>query len=306
MIKEKLVLSTQSKNEEFVFNEKLNFVNDKKLVKVLSTENIHNNYSDFYIKSLNNTHISDVIQIKINLTNVGTFFANFRKDKFDEKQRNSLLDKFQTLKSDNKDLTVKTQEHKAAKILTILNKFKPIFVSFKNSLEIKINIKKISKENEWSYPLIVLNKTEKEILKDEKRIKNGITIDGEQFFAAVFSILFSFAIVTGCHELMNNQTIYIFLLLLAVVFAGILAYIYYSVCKIGTNKKVNLIMLLFSLAGSLIGCAGGTVVSKFVLTGDEITFDITKLLLIGCSISILVPPIILAIVLLIYKRKQAR
>lgn len=152
----KLVLARQNEETTYVFDKPLNFVDDLVLSKELGTENIRNEDSTLLIKSLRDTHISDVIQIKINLTKVGTFLVNFDKEEFNEDSRKQLFEKLTALKDKNEP-TLSTQEEKAKSILKIVDEYKPVYVTFANNLDLKIDIDSIGKKLKWNYPLLVLN-----------------------------------------------------------------------------------------------------------------------------------------------------
>ena len=67
MEKQLLVLRYKDEETEFSFEDKVTFIQDKRLIADLSKPNIKNQDSSLLIKSLEDTHISDVLQIKVNI-----------------------------------------------------------------------------------------------------------------------------------------------------------------------------------------------------------------------------------------------
>ena len=155
MVIRKLILGRNNEETSFIFDKQVNIIDDLALSKELGTENIKNEDSTLILKSMSDTQIADVIQIKINLTAVGCLLVNFSKDSLTEENRKNLLDQLSALK-DKVQETQETQEVKFRKILCIIEQFNPIYVTFLNDLEFKIDSNKIAKEVEWSFPLIVL------------------------------------------------------------------------------------------------------------------------------------------------------
>ena len=141
----KLIIGKTGDEKSIVFDKQVNILDDVVLSKELGTENIKNEDSELILKSLSDTQISDVIQIKINLTSVGTFLVNFDKNSFTDDSRKSLSDELSSLKN-KEEPTEKTQFDKAKRILEIVNKYKPEYVTFKNDGNIKIDVNEIAKK----------------------------------------------------------------------------------------------------------------------------------------------------------------
>lgn len=304
-----LVIGIKEKETEYTFENKVFLIEDKTLVQDLSRPNIKNQDSSLIIKSMNNTHISDVIQIKINVSDTGYFLASFAKNSLDEERRKNLLEKIGTLKS-SEEPTIDTQLKKIQDLLGILNEFLPVYVTFVNSGDIKIEFSKLQ-ETEVVFPLLVLvqpkkifdikiGKNKKAMkcsepqVEKEKKVKTKeyeafSLFDIDYLFVLIFALLGSFAITASVFELMNKEGIAAFLVILAVVFVITLVIAVYSTvykkCQV-RNPWLRYYLAVFII----VGIAGGIVASYFICKGvlkTEIeNFDYGKMLAISIPVSI--------------------
>ena len=317
MKKKTLMLKFSDNNKEFLFEDKVFVIEDKKLVENLEKPSIKNTDSTLVIKSMNDTHITDVIQVKVNMSETGYFLVSFAKDSLDEEKRKSLLDEIAKLKS-NAVQTNSTQLKKAKKLVEILNKYKPIYASFINDGEYKVNITKLSLE-ELKFPLLVLKKPEKKFMvhakptkekqkpqkenvkpqeksekpkkepKKPKKVYSSFPLFAADYlFVLLFALLCSFGTITAIFEFQNKENIAIFLLVLAIAFALILALAVQStIYKKG--KLINPLLRLYIIIYIVIGVAGGIVggfyVSQLVLKTEIEDFDYNKLLIMSSAIS---------------------
>ena len=80
MEKQPLVLKFKNKEAEYSFENKINIVQEKEFLNILSRPNYKNQNSSLVIKSMNDLAIADVIQIKVNISSVGSLFTNFNKE----------------------------------------------------------------------------------------------------------------------------------------------------------------------------------------------------------------------------------
>ena len=260
-----VVFKFEQEKEEFCFDENLSFVSDKKLTKNLGRENIKNSGSSLIIKSMNNLPIYDVIQIKINILDTCTLLANFDKENFDNKTREELISEIKILK-DDVDPTFETQTKKISKVISILNKFNPIYATFKPHTEITVTFDDLKTLEQSNFILIYLGKdnlrnnfiftklrqlkhsckkllfklTKKEKQPeniDEKPIKSEKsprkTIDFKLFtpdylFISIFTLLFTFGVYTGIFEILIKESISVFLLILAAIFLAVMYYAFYN------------------------------------------------------------------------------
>lgn len=170
-----VVFKFEEQNDEFSFKEKINVLEDEKLIKVLGKENIKNEDSSLIMLSMNNLPVYDVIQLKINVAETGVFLVNFSKEEFTEEIRKEALQKIGELK-DNITPTKETQINKIKKLLIILDKYKPIYVTYRSKQDIQIEVEdfnNISNETDFSFPIILLkNKKKKEHKKIHITIPN--------------------------------------------------------------------------------------------------------------------------------------
>ena len=179
MLEKLLTLKFEENKTEFSFGEKLNIVSDEKLIKSLGKENVKNGNSTLQIMSLNSLPIYDVIQLKINVLDTGTFLVNFEKEKIDENSRNDLINKIKTLKT-NAEPTKELQIEKIRNLLSIIEKYHPIYATYRNTDIFKLSadeLTKIANETDYSYPLLFLVKLPKEKkvkIKKEKSEKTKV------------------------------------------------------------------------------------------------------------------------------------
>ena len=326
MKKKSVVFKFADSEKEFLFEDKVFVIEDKSLVEVLCKPSIKNPGSNLLIKSLNDTNISDVVQIKVNMNETGYFLFSFTKDSLDETKRKSLLEEIGGLKS-NAAQTNSTQLKKTLKLIEIVKKYKPIYASLVNDGIYKINISKLS-QTELNFPILVLNKPSKKLVfkpkKRAKKSKNGDikpqkTYDAfplfglDHAFVLLFTLLGSFGVITSIFEFMNKESIAIFLVILAVAFAFILVLSVQSTLYKKT-KLINPFFRYYLIIFIIIGVAGGIVsgyfVSKLVLKTEIEDFDYKKLIILSSTISL---PIMLSSLstsrvanLIIKKRKEKK
>ena len=312
MENQKLVLGFKDRETEFSFENKVFVIQDKFLLENLSKPNIKNQNSSMIIKSLNDTHISDVIQIKINVAETGHFLVSFAKESLDEEKRTELLKQIGNLKSDETP-SIDIQFKKIQDLLEILNNFGPIYATFVNNGDIKIETSKLE-ELQLGFPLLILEQPKKKFdikigkpkkekqPKVEKEPKQKKThqykeknyepfslFDVDYIFALIFALLGSFAITASVFELMNKEGIAAFLIILGVVFTITLVIAVYSTvykkCQV-RNSWLRYYLAIYII----IGIAGGIVTSYFICKGvlkTEIEdFNYKKMMLISILISV--------------------
>lgn len=154
-----IIFKFEEDKNEFSFDENINVLENKKLIRSLSKENIRNQNSSLIILSMNNLPIYDVIQLKVNLSETGVFLVNFSKEEFTENIREDAIKKIKELKDDSTP-TKEIQIEKIKKLLKILDEFHPIYATYRSKDDINVepeDFNKIGEEITWSYPLIILN-----------------------------------------------------------------------------------------------------------------------------------------------------
>ena len=285
-----LILKFEEKENTFNFVDKINKIDDPKLVKILGRENIKNSNSTLIIKSMN-LPIFDVIQFKINVAEVGSFLFNFEKGKMDDKIREEILSKISAL-HDDVEPTKETQTNKIKNLIKIVSEYEEIYCSYLPNGKFKFSFEELSEalnDVNFEFPILALENKEKDVF-DAEGSKLGFrkfTID--YLFTSIFSILMSFGIMTGIYQIYNKQSIAAFLLVLAFVFFGVLCYSIYSVVY-KQNKEVNKGLKYFLLIYTTIGIALGIVLSiivcKFALTAEVEGLSISKIALISTGIAL--------------------
>lgn len=325
MKKKTFVLKFTDSEREFMFEDKLFVIEDKKLIENLEKPSIKNSESKLVIKPLNDTHVSDVIQLKINMSETGYFLVNFAKDSISEEKRKVLLEEIGKLKS-NAVQTNSTQLKKARLLVRILNKYKPLYATFINDGEYKVNPGKLSLE-EYTFPLLVLKKPEKRFMvrpkvkapkekpvketkpekvkaeKEEKQAKPQKLakkkkpkqtysafplFSADYLFVFLFATLCAFGVITAFFEFKNDENIWIFLAILSFAFAIVLVLSVQSTCyKKGRliNPFLRYYLIIFIVIGVAGGIVGGYYVSKLVLKTEIEDFDYKNLLIISSAIA---------------------
>lgn len=315
MEKQKLVLGFKDKETEYTFDDKVFLVEDKSLLENISKPNIKNQNSEMVIKSLNDTSVSDVIQIKINVSETGYFLVSFDKEKLGEEQRSELLKEIGSLKSDEAP-TNESQIKKIQELLGFLGKYGPIYSTFANNGNIKIDQAELEKID-LSFPLLVLAqpkkkfsikigkpKDQKKEQKDEQenvptkerevKEKERVTyepfelFDIDYLFIFIFSLLGSFAITAAVFELMNKKGIAAFLIVLGFIFMVTLAIaIYSSVYKKNKlrNPWLRYYLGIFVILGIAIGIVSSFFICKGVLKTEIENFAYKKMLAFAIPIS---------------------
>ena len=294
----KKILCLQFKNSEqkFLFEDKVFIIEDKKLINELEKPAYKNTESELFIKSSNDLHISDVLQVKINLSETGYFLVSFVKDSLNEDRRKDLIEEISSLKSKAVQ-TNSTQLNKTKRIVEILNKYHPLYATFFNNGIYKVNITKVSQE-ELKFPILVLEKKEKRAAFHFGFKKNQSSLDtyssfplfdSEYLFILLFALLGSFGICTATFQIMNKQAIAIFLSIIGLTFNVILVVAMTSaIYKKGQQKNpfLRYYLCLFILLGIAIGIVGGYFISKFMFKTEIEDFNYSRFLLISIIVSV--------------------
>ena len=318
-----LVLKFKDQEQEYSFENKVALVEDKKLIQNLSRPNIKNQDSSLLIKSLNETHISDVIQIKINVAETGAFLVSFEKGSLPEETRTKLLEEIGKLK--NTDAPSKDGSiQKIKELLGILNNYHPIYATFSNSGDIKIEISDIE-QFVLNFPLLMLAQPQRKMIfkvgktkeeepkevkakvkkekpakpekvhkdkehkeKVHKEYKPFALFDSDYFFVLFFAFLGAFSITASVFELMNKENISIFLIILAVILTITLVIAITSVVyKKGElrNPWLRYYLGIYVLIGLVIGVVSSFFVCKGLLKTEIEDFDYKKMILISSLVS---------------------
>ena len=307
----KFILQFKDQDQEFSYENGVFLVEDKKLIQILSKPNIKNQDSNLIIKSLNDTHISDVIQIKINISETGFVLASFSKEALTDETRTQLLEEIGKLKNTEAP-TKENSLQKTQDLLVILNNFHPIYAVFSNTGDIKLSIDELN-EIELFFPLLILAQPERKMIfkvkkdkednkepkkekverekpqKERKEYPPFALFDSDYFFVLFFALLAAFSITASVFELMNKEGIAAFLIALAVILTITLVISVTSVVyKKGElrNPWLRYYLGIFVLVGAVIGVVGSYFVCKFLLKTEIENFDYKKMMLISSLISL--------------------
>ena len=298
MKKKTLILKDVESGNEFLFEDKVFLIEDAFLIDNLEKPSIRNSESKIVIKTLNDTHVSDVIQIKVSMNETGTFLISFAKDGLDYEKRKSLLQEISGLKS-NAVQTNSTQLKKTKNLVAILNKYKPIYATFVNDGEYTVNITKLSLE-EFKFPLLVLHKSQQKTVvtqapvvktkegKSKPKYQRFSIFTVDYLFVLLFAALCAFGAFTALFEFKNEENIAIFLLVLSVAFACVLVLsVQSTLYKKGKiiNPWLRYYLIIFILLGVVGGTVAGYYVSKMVLKTEIENFDYKKVILMAGGIS---------------------
>lgn len=285
-----LILKFEEKDELYSFKQKINEVSNNKLIKYLGRENVRNSNSTLIIKSMN-LPIFDVIQFKINVSEVGSFLFNFEKEKMNDKIREEILSKISSL-HDNVEPTKETQINKIINLIKIVSEYDQIYCAYVPSGKFKLNIQELSdslKEIDFAFPILLLVNNEKDIFDAEKSKLGFRKFSIDYLFASIFSILMAFGIMTGIFQIYNKQTIAAFLLVLSFVFFGVLCYAIYSVIyknKKEINRGLKYFLLIYTTIGIAVGIIIAFFVCKYALKVEVEGLSLKKIILISTGISI--------------------
>ena len=316
MEKQKLIFGFKDNKIEYSFENKVFVISDKTLLENISKPSIKNQNSSLIIKSLNDTSVADVIQIKINVAETGHFLVSFEKNSLSDEKREELLKEIGHLKSEETP-SAESQLKKILELLGILSKNSPIYCTFANTGDIKIE-PSLMEKIQIDFPLLVLEKPrkrfsiqigrprdQKQPSKNKKEVSKKALLNNKEkekikyqpfdlfdidyFFVFVFSLLGSFAITAAIFELMNKKGLAAFLIVLAVVFAITLVIAVYStVYKKGKLKNpwLRYYLAIFILLGITGGIVSGYFICKGILKTDIEDFNYKRLILISILISI--------------------
>ena len=304
MDKAQLILGIKDKETEFCFENGLSIIENKFLIQNLSRPNTKNQDSELIIKSLNNLHISDVIQLKINVGDTGAFLTSFNKDSLTEETRNELIQKISQLKN-SESPTEESQTKKIQELLGILNEYVPIYSTFNNSGDIKINLQDFADIN-LNFPLLVLKQPDRKLLFKVSKYKKQSNhneqndnakkeyspfplFDTDYLFVLFFSLLGAFSITASVFEIMNKEGVAALLIIISsALFITLTIAVTTTIYKKGElrNPWLRYYLIVYILIGTIVGIVGSFFVCKGILKTKIENFDNKKMILISSLISL--------------------
>lgn len=336
---EKLIFTNKYLKTDYAFEEPIVQLSDNNLIKILQKENYKNEDCGLEVQSLNNLPVSDFIQIKVNVSKVGVFLANFEKEKLTDDDRKKLIEQISSLKTSG-ELSDEQQYEKIKKLVLILNNVNPTYVTFSNNQQVIVDeskIKEILSDVSLNTYLFLLTKPkeikvkvvkEKKhlILKKEKNINDSDVPSKEEpktievisfkdymedyIFFGVFCFMIPFSFLLGLVMAFNSNSLSIFLFVLSGIFFGIFSYAFYKYISDFKEKKITFqklkFPLLMSLVGLIIGIGVSFLIGYFVIKpGEGITINYQQVLAISIpvSIGIIILAFVTGCLILIIKNK---
>ena len=106
---------------------------------------------------MNNLPIYDIIQLKVNVCDTGTFLVNFDKESFTSEIRENLILKIKELK-DDVEPTFETQTNKINKLIKILNEVEPLYCVFKSTGDVELTFDDFKSLEKTNFILVVLKR----------------------------------------------------------------------------------------------------------------------------------------------------
>ena len=128
MEKGNIVFSFLDTKDTFEFSNGFSYVSNKRLLQTIKSENFKNYESSLVIKSLNDTKINEVTQLKISIHYIGYFLVNFPFEENAKEKYAPIVNEIKLLKDESEDKD--SQLLKIEKVLNILNKYNPIYSVF--------------------------------------------------------------------------------------------------------------------------------------------------------------------------------
>jgi len=311
---ESIIFSNKYLKKEYTFSEPINLISDKKLRNILKKENYKNEDCGLTVSSMNNLPVSEFVQIKVNVSKVGVFLVNFEKEKLDEETRKELINKISELKT-TVELTEEQQFDKVKNLFLILNESKPVYITFSNNSNVKINKEKFEeflKDVEINTYLFLLSRP---IQIETKVVKNKIRKNKEPkviqkvhirdyivdyVFFGLFCLIMSFSLILGIIMAFNNDSLCALLFALSGIFLGILTYAIFrhigDFTKFSINFETVKFPALFTFVGLVLGIGLGYLTGFFTIKANEgVVINYTNALII--SIPSVIGATLLAMVL---------
>lgn len=282
---EKLIFSNKYLKTEYSFSDPINQLVDKQLVKILKKENYRNEDSGLFVSSSKNVPVSDLIQVKINVSRIGIFLVNFDKEKFNEEDKKKLIDEITKFKSEGP--TSDEEQFKKIKLLVkVLNNANPLFITFNNNQQISIEeevFKDITKDIKLTTYIFLLSKPKTYKAKEVKnnKVKEVKMVEiisfrdymSDNIFFSIFCFIMSLSLIIGTVMSQNKDNLSIFLFVLCGIFFCVFSYSIYK--YIGCFKEWSLnfqktkFPVLMSFIGTASGIAIGFLISYFVIKPKE-------------------------------------
>lgn len=237
--------------------------------------------------------INDVVQIKVNVKDVGVAFAYYSKEVFTKENKDELFEKLLTLKDIDVTASEENLNNKVTSLLKFLDEYKPYFavVDFKSEAEAVIT------SLELSYQIILVNESY-ELVEDKEPVildENGNPLPKERKKVTFKSFMKDFG-----SNLNENKVNYLLNVLYSLLVGTciFLSVIYFGISNIGIgflfvgftfasfllcsynafvfrkNKEGHywldyVLFSIFSLIGIVVGLFVGFIIAKMFIKPEE-------------------------------------
>ena len=316
----RLVIAQKDSSVQYIFNNKVNLVTSTLLSEELLKTNYELENTTYYFESLDNISIAEVFQIKVRIAETGVMMLNFKKDGLSEEDKQKLLEEISALK-DNQTPTEEAQKAKIGRVIDIIIKYNPIYVSYVNTgdfLFTRSTFEVIVHDKEIDFPILVLlapfgyedkptkqkglfapkpkQTKPKEIDEPvEKKVEGSTTKKDiikqlksvDYIFFGIFSIFIAFGVLISAYEIANSNGIAALLVILSIIYVVILNYTTYKAFNENEYLKYKLdrliIPILYIAVGLVLGFVIGYIITTFVIKPKE-DIVINYTLMYGISI----------------------
>lgn len=299
-----LIIAQKNTSNIYIFNHRVNLVTSTSLSDELLKENINLGDTSYFLKSENDISIADVFQIKVRIANTGVMMLNFKKDAFNEEEKQNLFNEISALKDDQTP-TLELQKIKIGKLIDIVAKYNPIYLGYTNTGEIliaKTTFEEIIAIKDIDFPILVLlpsigyedkplttkkgklvkqNSSEPITKKVDENSKGKFSFKEfipqlkslDYIFFGVFSIFIAFGTLISGFEIINGEGIAVFLIILSVAFVVTLNYATYKAYLENEyfeyKIKRLIIPCIYVALGLVVGIVIGYLITTYVIKLKE-------------------------------------
>lgn len=322
MENQNIIFSFLNSNESFEFQSGFSFVKNEKLLNILKNENFRNEESSLVIKSLNDTKINEVFQIKIDIKYIGYFLVNFPQNENAKEKYFPLIHEIECLKDDCYE-EKETQLLKIEKVISILNKFNPIYSIFIGRKDTFHYLKECYKV-EPLFPLLfpeIVEEVRVEVVENDtkgpnrfflflKKVINAFDIEKPIFtldylFDLLFSLFVAFSFYTAVAFFYKNDLkglIFVAQILFYSFCLGYSLFLFKYKDKRRERKGEDIIISTYILVGVSLGNFISYIVTAYLLNMADIPLLVAPLIL-SFVVCLAILPLIKLIYNLIQKKK---
>lgn len=305
----RVVISQPNTSLRYAFFNKVNVVPSNELSDAILSFTPEGGNADFVIETENNLSFVDVTHIKVNLADTGSIIAVFKKESLSLEKRETMFNELAKLR-DDKTPTKESQEIKIKKVVQIVGDYSPIFVSYYNNGQFvftKSSLEGILNDIQISFPVLILlpsldfaapkQKTNKifkfkkkedtskeeapkeispkveKVPKEKVKFVMPTLFTFDYLFFAIFTAFISFGTYTSVFQIINQEAIAAFVIVLVIAFVVTLNFATYKTKKESDDFEYKLskiwVPVAYVVLGSIIGSVIGLVIAQFVMKAKE-------------------------------------